>query len=52
MFFDDHILPNDAHIVDVRRADAPAAAPMPIGAVYGIHLLRAEPLSSIVDRGE
>ena len=51
MFFDDHILPNDAHIVDVRRADAPSTAPVPIGAVYGINLLRAVPLSSIVDRG-
>lgn len=47
LFFDDHINAHDAHIVDVRRADTPSAPALPIGAVLGSHLLRAEPLLSI-----
>jgi hypothetical protein len=38
---------NDAHIVDVRRADAPSEPALPIGAVLDKHLIRAEPLHSI-----
>lgn len=46
VFFDDHILPVDAKIVDARRARADAPM-LPAAAVYGTHLIRAEPLSSI-----
>lgn len=46
IFFDDHILPLDAKIVDARRAKAGAPA-LPIAAVYGSHLIRAEPLRAI-----
>jgi hypothetical protein len=48
IFFDDHILPDDAHIVDARAAEDPARA-LPIGAVLHRHLWRAEPLKSIQD---
>ena len=47
LFFDDHINHHDAHIVDVRRAAQPSSPPLPIAAVLGIHLIRAEPLLSI-----
>lgn len=47
IFFDDHINAHDAHIVDVRRAQTPSAPALPIGAVLGSHLIRAEPLHSI-----
>merc|ERR1719409_1162048 len=51
IFFDDHILPNDACIIDVRHADdlqgSPTRAPPPVGSVFGTHLIRAEPLRSI-----
>ena len=50
-FFDDHINANDAHIVDVRRANSPSSAALPIGAVLGSHLIKAEPLLSIVEPG-
>eukprot|EP00929_Paragymnodinium_shiwhaense_P016115 TRINITY_DN124306_c0_g1_i1.p1 TRINITY_DN124306_c0_g1~~TRINITY_DN124306_c0_g1_i1.p1 ORF type:complete len:628 (+),score=119.38 TRINITY_DN124306_c0_g1_i1:66-1949(+) len=52
IFFDDHILPNDACIIDVRHADdlhASQRAPPPVGSVFGTHLIRAEPLRSILD---
>jgi len=49
IFFDDHILANDAHIVDVRAADMPGRPTLPIGAVMHTHLVRAEPLKSIVE---
>jgi len=47
LFFDDHINAHDAHIVDVRRAATPSAPALPIGAVLGVHLIKAEPLLSI-----
>jgi hypothetical protein len=47
LFFDDHILAGDAHIVDARRAAMPDGPPLSIGATFGVHLLRAEPLLSI-----
>lgn len=47
IFFDDHINAHDARIVDVRRRAAPSLPALPIGAVFGMHLLRAEPLLSI-----
>jgi len=47
IFFDDHINAHDAHIVDVRRVTNPSAPAIPIGAVLGSHLVRAEPLLSI-----
>ena len=49
IFLDDHIMAHDAHIVDVRKEQDPDGLPMPIGATYGTHLHRAEPLESIVD---
>jgi len=51
IFFDDHILPSDAHIVDVRRAHLPTAPPLPIAATFNTHLVRAEPFKSILDQG-
>ena len=51
IIFDDHILPNDAHIVDARRAEQPMAPPLPIAATFNTHLIRAEPFKSILDRG-
>mmetsp|Transcript_50763 Transcript_50763/g.91147 ORF Transcript_50763/g.91147 Transcript_50763/m.91147 type:complete len:605 (+) Transcript_50763:20-1834(+) len=47
MFFDDHVHANDAQIVDVRRAKAPLQDMLPIGAVLGSNLHRAQPLLSI-----
>ena len=35
----------------MRRADSPASAALPIGAVLGSHLIKAEPLLSIVEPG-
>mmetsp|Transcript_50929 Transcript_50929/g.94173 ORF Transcript_50929/g.94173 Transcript_50929/m.94173 type:complete len:656 (-) Transcript_50929:62-2029(-) len=49
IFVDDHILPSDAKIVDARCSFSQYSHPMPIGAVYGTHLWRAEPLHSITD---
>jgi len=53
IFFDDHILPHDACIVDVRHADElsspQARSPPPVGSVFGMHLVRAEPLRSIME---
>mmetsp|Transcript_48193 Transcript_48193/g.108333 ORF Transcript_48193/g.108333 Transcript_48193/m.108333 type:complete len:672 (-) Transcript_48193:46-2061(-) len=48
-FMDDHILPSDAKIVDARCSFSQYSHKMPIGAVYGSHLWRAEPLHSITD---
>ena len=50
IFFDDHVLPWDAHIVDVRHRGAASAPPVPIAAVLDVHLFRAEPLRSIAER--
>ncbi|KAK3276491.1 hypothetical protein CYMTET_15436 [Cymbomonas tetramitiformis] len=47
IFFDDHIMAHDAHIVDVRLASDPSSPPLPIAATLGVHLVRAEPLESI-----
>lgn len=46
IFFDDHILPSDAKIVCAHPTteDTPM---LPIAAIYGSHLIRAEPLRSI-----
>jgi len=49
IFFDDHILPQDAHILDIQHADSFSRGPLPIGAVLGVHAVRAEPLHSITD---
>ena len=49
VFFDDHILPADAHIVDVRWASEPTAPPVTMASLYNRHLVRAEPLNSISD---
>lgn len=48
VFFDDHILPGDAHIVDVRLAHSGSA--VPIQRLYASHLVRAEPLLSMAQR--
>ena len=44
---------SDAHIVDVRRATSStkttADSVLPIGAVFNIHLIQAQPLHSITD---
>eukprot|EP00931_Biecheleriopsis_adriatica_P043877 TRINITY_DN25071_c0_g1_i1.p1 TRINITY_DN25071_c0_g1~~TRINITY_DN25071_c0_g1_i1.p1 ORF type:complete len:590 (+),score=73.86 TRINITY_DN25071_c0_g1_i1:37-1806(+) len=49
IFFDDHIRPNDAHIVDVRYADNPSKPSLPIGATWGVTAVRAEPICTILD---
>eukprot|EP00927_Polykrikos_kofoidii_P033031 TRINITY_DN27986_c0_g1_i1.p1 TRINITY_DN27986_c0_g1~~TRINITY_DN27986_c0_g1_i1.p1 ORF type:complete len:605 (-),score=129.64 TRINITY_DN27986_c0_g1_i1:163-1743(-) len=49
IFFDDHILPGNAKIVDVRRADQRVQLGVPMAAVFGLHLIRAEPLRSITE---
>jgi hypothetical protein len=50
LFFDDHVMPHDGHILDVRRASEPAAPSFPVAAVLGINIFRAEPLRSIAER--
>jgi len=49
LFFDDQILPADAHIVDVRWASQPTAPAVTMSSLYNRHLVRAEPLNSITD---
>lgn len=49
VFFDDHVLPKDAHIVDIRHADCLSRHALPIGAVFGVHVVRAEPISAITE---
>jgi hypothetical protein len=46
IFFDDHILPSDAKIVCAHPTEEDLPM-LPIAAVYGSHLIRAEPLRSI-----
>lgn len=48
IFFDDHVLPNDLHIIDCRLAEEPGQ-PVPIARVFGVHVVRAEPLYAIRD---
>jgi len=48
IFFDDHVLPNDAHIIDARLAEEPCQS-VPIARVFGVHVVRAEPLCAIRD---
>lgn len=48
MFFDDHIAPTNAQIVDARYRLMPARVPW-TPYLYGTHLCRAEPLESIAD---
>ncbi|KAG7395801.1 hypothetical protein PHYBOEH_003168 [Phytophthora boehmeriae] len=45
MFFDDNILPHDAHIVDARLAESDTA--VPFEETQELHLLRVEPLDVI-----
>ncbi|RLN49044.1 hypothetical protein BBJ29_006213 [Phytophthora kernoviae] len=45
MFFDDNILPHDAHIVDARFVDSDTA--VPFEDTQELHLLRVEPLDVI-----
>ncbi|KAG3171262.1 hypothetical protein PC128_g18767 [Phytophthora cactorum] len=47
MFFDDNILPHDAHIVDARFAHNGAA--LPFEETRELHLMRVEPLDVIQD---
>jgi len=48
IFWDDHILPNDAHIVDIKHAEHPDWS-TPISQVWGVHAVRAQPLASVTD---
>ena len=51
IFFDDHIGPRNAKIVDARRAMSgsgyPSPPPLPIAAVFGLNLVQAQPLRAI-----
>lgn len=46
MFFDDNILPHDAHIVDARWAESDCA--LPFEETRELHLMRVEPLDVIL----
>eukprot|EP00403_Amphidinium_massartii_P006018 CAMPEP_0178373958 /NCGR_PEP_ID=MMETSP0689_2-20121128/2131_1 /TAXON_ID=160604 /ORGANISM="Amphidinium massartii, Strain CS-259" /LENGTH=636 /DNA_ID=CAMNT_0019993917 /DNA_START=49 /DNA_END=1956 /DNA_ORIENTATION=+ len=50
IFVDDHVLSCDAKIIDARCSFSKYSHQMPIGAIFGVHLIRAEPLKSIVDK--
>ena len=55
IFFDDHVSARDAKIVDARMlvdgdSGAVVVQPAHIAQVFGVHLIRAEPLRSITER--